>query len=1047
MAEIRLLRTFPFARLRTAVIVAALFFGADRSASGQPVEAPVAPVVHLGSSEILVRHWTTADGLPTNFVHGIAQTSEGLIGLATIAGLVVFDGRQFRRIETRGTREVGGPYLVDLGSDGKGGLWLHDVYQHLLHWNGSEIVSLSDDSIPFGSKDRIGTARDGTVWIRSNGRIQRVADRRVSNFLSSDSLPSADVLHELAAPGEGRWGFVTADGMLVGIEGGRRILEVSVPERWGQAMWAIESSDDGSWTIETNSHEVIRIDSTGSLSQVWEPSHPRATAEGIRSGRRRGSALFELAESEVMDPARARMIAWGVDEIILEERTAGVLCFVRPIGTLCLDIPAEIAFTDIKAGLIDHEGSVWFATDRGLFQLTRMRVRTQEIGKSPASNSVRAIIRLIDGSVAVGTWGDGVAIVRGEDIRYLGIETGLPSGYVWSLLQEPDGRLWVGTNQGGISYLDPGATRFKTVETGTVRAIVRRLDGSIWFSHFNSPTFEPAGVRQWRNGVVTRVDIGMATEHTGYEIWDLLEDRAGALWIGTTRGLLRLADGTTELWTKEKGLSQDYVVDIFQDSRGGMWFSTVSGGLNRFDGSEFHHFSRRNGLYSDGVWSITEAEDGRFWMTSDEGVFAVPQLEFDAVLDGSLERLQSTWLTEVDGMPSAQCNRAQPAVMKAEDGTLWVPTISGVAIVDLASIRVNRVAPQVMVWESESNGRRVHPKDLANLEPGPKNLTLRYSVLSLMAPDRNRVRYRLVGYDTGWQTDDNDGEIQYANVPPGSYRFEIQGANNDGIWSDRPAVTPIVFRSEILRNRWFLVSMLLSVVILGSIALQYRIRFRQREEQHRMRKLVARDLHDDLGSRIGSVSLLLDLASRNARSELETGPLLQRASDQLHQLGSDFRDSIWMVDSDHADLRGLVERMQAAAEKWGTQLQFEMEPAVEVTSRPMALDVRRNIYLLYREAVSNALRHANASTVIVSVGFESPVLTLEVVDDGDGFNPAVKSNGWGLESMRWRASALGSSLQIDSAPNAGTRLSISIDLDAAERRVSSAERRNSLRLW
>ena len=137
---------------------------------------------------------------------------------------------------------------------------------------------------------------------------------------------------------------------------------------------------------------------------------------------------------------------------------------------------------------------------------------------------------------------------------------------------------------------------------------------------------------------------------------------------------------------------------------------------------------------------------------------------------------------------------------------------------------------------------------------------------------------------------------------------------------------------------------------------------------------------------------------------------------------------MWAINPQRDHLIDLVRRMRQHAEEMFTLRDIELRfsaPDVERNLK-LSVDVRRDFFLIFKEAVNNAARHADCTEVEIELRAEGSWLSLQIVDDGVGFDPLIESEGQGLVSMRRRAQSLGGTLAVESQAARGTKIKLKI---------------------
>jgi len=307
---------------------------------------------------------------------------------------------------------------------------------------------------------------------------------------------------------------------------------------------------------------------------------------------------------------------------------------------------------------------------------------------------------------------------------------------------------------------------------------------------------------------------------------------------------------------------------------------------------------------------------------------------------------------------------------------------------------------------------------------GASVVEIAYTAFSFLAPAKVRFRYRLAGYDE-WQDVGARRTAYYTRLPPGSYRFEVVAANNDGVWARAPAVATLIVAPFWWERRPPQVAAL--VLLLAAMALAVRSMSTRRArarlaalEQERAldreRSRIARDLHDDLGSRLSHIAIMAQSAGvpgRDAR-------LFDAARDAVRTID----ELVWAVNARNDTVESFAYYISQFAEEHvvaaGLRCRLALPP--ELPARPLTADVRRHLYLAFKEALTNAIRHARATEVRVSLAVEDSAVVVDVADNGAGIPDRVDPAGNGLGNMRERMQAARGTLEVETGPDRGTRI-------------------------
>lgn len=290
--------------------------------------------------------------------------------------------------------------------------------------------------------------------------------------------------------------------------------------------------------------------------------------------------------------------------------------------------------------------------------------------------------------------------------------------------------------------------------------------------------------------------------------------------------------------------------------------------------------------------------------------------------------------------------------------------------------------------------------------------------------------YRLLeSDDIGWQDCGNANQVILAQLRGGKQTIEVKDTANQAYGKRAFEIERTIFENYWI---WAIAFMYLLVVVGVVIYLLFLYRYQQKLRLLRMREHVARDLHDDMGSQLSSISIMSQNMEQMARQNPELArKAMARIGETARQVMDNMNDIVWSVDPENDSLARIVERMRDYSSELfdlsETKIEFEADEKVLKTS--LTLDKRHDFFLIFKEALANAARYAQASSVQVKIEHPPGFLRLTVRDDGRGFDPAFppqSKGGNGLKNMKSRAAKIGAVLKIDSAPSQGTTLILTL---------------------
>jgi two-component sensor histidine kinase len=316
------------------------------------------------------------------------------------------------------------------------------------------------------------------------------------------------------------------------------------------------------------------------------------------------------------------------------------------------------------------------------------------------------------------------------------------------------------------------------------------------------------------------------------------------------------------------------------------------------------------------------------------------------------------------------------------------------------------------------------------LNPAQNQLSIDFVGLGFAAGEGLKYQYKLAGANEEWSTPTDQRTINYASLSPGRYRFMVRAVTSDGGISPTPATITFTILPP-LWQRWWFVTLVVLTVGLGAATI-YRYRVRRLIELERVRTRIAADLHDDIGSGLSRIAILSEVARHQVNVEAPIGEPLTVIATASRDLVDSMSDIVWAINPKKDHLSDLVQRMRRFASDVFTarQIEFSFNAPGEEQALKIGADLRRQVFLIFKEAVNNIARHSRCTEAEIEMRIENRWLTLKVVDNGPGFDPAQLSEGQGLTSMRARAKELDGELQITSNDGRGTTILLNVPLTA-----------------
>jgi ligand-binding sensor domain-containing protein/signal transduction histidine kinase len=1001
------------------------------------------PATALDSSRTLrqcgEQAWQTSAGLPQNTVHAITQTKDGFLWIATEGGLARFDGTSFTVFDTQTTPQLRSDFLYNLMEDARGALWI-STGDGLLRYADNRFREFRiADGLPSNIVWSTWQGHSGRFFALTSAGLAVLQGQHFTAISGTAGIVSDSGQQVLTEDAQGRLWLASARGLLsIGPGAGAAQMEHPFTESIGEVLALATDSTGHIWTGGRNGLAVFNSKSKSlTLIQQGLPSHTitalLANADGsMWVGTTKGLALFrhgvavQAAATRALANARiARLYRDRADTLWITSDQG----LARLVGSHLEQSRQFLAGNSVLSIFEDREGSMWFGTDSGGLHVLRAQKFSTLTAEDGLSNDfVRAVLQDRAGDIWMGTNGGGLDRLRDNKITTLRTANGLSSDIVLTLAATGDD-LWAGTPD-GLNRIRNGHIQVLTSADGLPDDFIRSLyadpDGSLWIGT--------------RHGLahLLRGNITLYTQANGLGsdvIGTVLRGRDGSLWIGTMGGLSRLRNGSITNYTTRDGLSSNIITTLFVDAHGDLWIGASNGGLNEFVDGKFRQFPAAVNALPETIYSILQDASGHLWLSSRKGIYRVSQQALTSYASGRSRSVPVISYGTADGMKISECSSGgYPAAWQMQNGSLWFATLKGIAFLNPGSAFENRVPPLVAIEQIEIDDHPIPTATAFTVAPGHSRITIHYAGLSFVAPQKVRFRYRLEGMDRNWIDAGGRRTAYYTNLAPGKYRFLVDAANNDGIWSSRPAEVSFRIQPRFYQTYWFYALILLALALL--VYRGYRWRVHQVEKQYQAvlaeRGRIAREIHDTLAQDFVGVSVQLELIARLLSTSIEAArEQLERTRELVRTSLAEARSSIWNLRSQGTTAETLPDRLTRLAEAAAAASQIKAKLHVHGTYRPFSRNNEDELVRIAQEAIHNTVRHAHASHVAIELHYDAKQLRMEIADDGRGFDELPQHFGpeghFGIQGMRERAAKIGAQWNVESARGRGTRISVTAD--------------------
>ncbi len=992
------------------------------------------PYVRSGQIGMRFDHLPVDQGLSNFTPTAVAQDKLGFLWIGTEDGLNRYDGLTFKiyRPKMNDTSSLDAGMIYGLVCDRDGDVWVSAQSDGLFRYDRQRdafrrlrLPALTSN-LQLISAVRI-QSRDGLLWIASNDgaytldkrtwQIQRAVHRSSHPSLTSNAIYSIV---------EDRGGMIW-----LGTDSGINRFD---PRTNAVVPFPLDLVGPG-----TRSYGAALDLQCDSMGTVWA-----ATSGGLLrynpSNNAFDPAPFTIASGKPMSRMQTQSLYVDTRGILWVGTMDDGLIELDPArNTLRQHLhndrdPYSLYNDRVTRMVEDRSGVLWVGSYRA--GLNRFVRRLGCFSNMRLQKSVYAILEDSDGEVWVGTT-DGLLrwkTLDGRPILYANsplAQFKLHQSDVYALAEDSLGYIWIGLGN-CITRLSKKDNRTRIYQTvfdqggstpisGYVKSLCIDRDGDLW-----------AGVDQHnlllydrKKDLFRQFNAGKGGAAAGNipSVWAICPDANGSVWFATFgHGLYRYDKHTSTLtrWTAtpddSTSLPHEALYFVRGSSRGGFWVGTFGRGIARFDPhtSRFRRFTVDDGLPDNFVKGMLEDARGNLWFSTDKGIS-----RFDPA-SGTFKNYR-----EKDGLHTNVF--LSGACFKGRGGQFYFGGENGVTTFHPDSLKENLFAPSVIITSFKVLERAIPSLSgfiadstlTMNLGYRENFFSFEFTSTDFTAPDRNEFSFKLEGLDRDWVQTGTRHYASYMHVPPGDYILRVRGTNSDGLWSPNIASLHVVVAPPPWERWWF--RTLAALIFVGIALALYNYRVHRLLEIERLRIRIASDLHDDIGASLTRISLQSELIQENIEPAEQQSYLTSIAT-LSRDLVTSMSDIVWSIDSRNDSTGDLLDRMRSygSAHLSAREVDFTLTHSGLETKKKLPVDVRENLYLIYKEAINNVVKHANAHSVTVDLRNEPAKFVMTIVDDGEGWDGRDRPGGHGVKNIRMRADRLGGTAEF--VRDGGTRV-------------------------
>lgn len=970
-------------------------------------------------------HITTKHGLSSNGVTGILQDREGFYWISTHNGLNRFDGTNFKTFYN---------HPFDSAT--------------LIH---NDCLSLAED-------------RDENIWV---GTMKGVScfikkEKRFKNYIFQHSKISADDanrISNLLKDGRGRiWVFSRmvmrldpSDTKWTNVSDNLPFLndedfhsrKHAVYDPYRKGVWLSSSQQlfflpDGKDTFYYKAHNPYKW----KLFDVARPYLLDIDRKGrlwFHDVNQKNISLFSFTENKIVhvmpvlrglqkirtdEKNRLWMFYWVGPSAIYDEskKKADSSLFIHAYPKSLLNSTAVNLF-------IDKSLNYWIASSYGISILnSRQQFFTYYLLKDKAANEMEALkIKSLALASDQLLW---LATTKGlyqcdlfnNQFRQLPLKP--LKQPLFAIYNQNDSILWLSTATGVMRY-HIQSKKIKSQLHLKSRLLFYRQDdnGNVWAS-------------SWENGIYCFNPKGNLIKHlsqAGASSSALVNTsvvafekgrKPGTFWIGYNGGKgFSFYDGGNNrfqhfkinLAGKNNHVSNT-VNSIYEEPNGNVWLGTYGGGVYHYNfrTGRYRNFLQTDGLYSNYINSILPDKEGNLWITTTAGVNYLNATNLQIIpVPVDLDLLSNDFFPNAIAGKNDHFFFFKENIVVGLNSSLFhnMPAKSS----DLRIISVKIFNEEIPFSPSMSKLSLSYKKNFLSFD---------FSLLKTNPDLSVHYAYKLEGFEKDWNNALNRTTVNYTNVPPGHYRFLLKAANQTGQWVYEARPVAITIRPPFWRTVWFW--MLAGAGFFTSVYFFYRYRMNQLKRVLEVRDKISRDLHDEVGATLSGIALYSNLARRqlSLKKENETGNSLHVIEQSASEMVNKLNDIVWAVNPKYDSVESMVSRLQEYALQMSTvkNISCGFQISKEVFHLRMPMNYRKNIYLVCKEAINNAIKYSGATELHVQMNIKKEELHVKIRDNGVGFKETVMQKGNGLGNMKQRSAEINGQIYIEAPEGSGIEI-------------------------
>lgn len=1004
--------------VRVIFYVLILVFNVSFSVFSQENRIGIDPEKPLNS--LSMDQWTGRDGLISNNLTSVYQSSSKFIWITSFNGILRFDGVNFKLFDKNTLPFLNSNAFYESFEDSKGNLWFTSQSSGIIKYADNKFHQILTNDRNSLSVRCIDEDNEGNIWVGTNNEGVYVLEDSILRKVDFDEF-NASYIIDIEIDKEGNIWFATnGNGILIYKD--HKIRKFTI--------------ENG---LNHNTVNKLLLDDDGSMYA--------GTMDGIyyfsAHGNKRLSLLDGLEINDIYIDDFENM--WIGSEQGLYKLNLLTNIFDR--YTEADGLPAS----QVSSLCFDHENSLWISTKKaGLIRFRDGFFKNITTKDGLSSNNVNIIVQH-EGKSFIGCDDGLINIVEGNRLKKLKLNSTFFNIGIRDINFGDNGQILIASYKGLLDVQNGIENLIDFSAYGSsndIRRILRGKDGTIWLATRSGGVIkyiDSENVKVFDNTNLLKVNYILALE----------EGSNGEIYVGTHSGGLSVIekDDKVKHYPIEGGKSGILIFNIHILENGSILIAT-NVGIYKFENEEFTKIALDKDLKAETIFDII-IENDNAWLSSNIGLIKIQVSEIDKFLSGEIEQVSGRLFDRYDGMASQECTGATRMTLSS-DGKLWIPTLGGVAVLDPKIINVNETFPQVYIinFITDHIERDFASDNRITIEPGIFRYEFYFTSLSFIAPPKVRFKYRLTGIDKEWIDAGAEREAIYTNLPKGNYTFNVIASNNDGVWNEKGASFKFNVKPYFYQTIFFYVLVIVCIGLIIWGIFVWRLHNIERvnselrklnEELDRFVYSASHDLRAPLSSVLGLVEIARLEPTINGKDEC-----LTMINSSIKKLDGFINDIIDFSRNQRVELQFDKVDIEQEAKEVLDDLKFlDKEDKIKVSvnsheSSHIITDGRR-LRVILKNLISNSIRyhdlHKEAPFIKVEIKYKSQLVIISVSDNGIGIDnkhindifkmfyradETSKGSGLGLYIVKETIDKLKGKIEVKSELHKGTTFTLTL---------------------